>query len=59
MKLQGPALYRSYLKVPATLELLLALTGIFVLYHHVSPPTKKLEVSTLLDEELQDPDSSS
>ena len=58
MKLQGSALYRSYLKIPATLQLLLALVGLCVLYHHM-PPSNNARQSgngALLDEELQDPE---
>lgn len=56
MKLQGSALYRSYLKLPATLQLLLALTGLLVLYHHAPPATRRSMDSGLLDEELAEPE---
>lgn len=56
MKLQGSALYRSYLKIPATLQLLLALTGLFVLYHHApSAAARKTDddTTTLLEDALR------
>jgi hypothetical protein len=57
--LQGSALFRSYLRIPASLQLLVAFTGLVVLYHHVPGPTGKASVSSdggLLEEELEDPE---
>lgn len=39
--LQGAGLFSDYLKIPASLVLLLAFTGIFVLYHHMPGPQVK------------------
>ncbi len=50
---------RSYLRIPASLQLLVAFTGLVVLYHHVPGPSGKASVVAdggLLDEELEDPE---
>ena len=50
---------RSYLRIPASLQLLVAFTGLVVLYHHAPGPTGKAGVSSdngLLEDELADPE---
>ena len=50
---------RSYLRIPASLQLLVAFTGLVVLYHHAPGPAGKAGVSsdnTLLEDELADPE---
>jgi hypothetical protein len=54
--LPGSALYNSYLKIPASLQLLVAFTGLFVLYHHAPGPAGKVPDNALLEEELEDPE---
>ena len=50
--LSGAALFTDYLKIPAALQLLLAFTGLLVLYHHVpNPPTKEVNDGAVLLEE--------
>jgi len=57
--LQGSALFRSYLRIPASLQLLIAFTGLVVLYHHAPGPTVKGEAAGdngLLEGEVEDPE---
>ena len=57
-KWQGAALFTDNLKIPAALLLLIAFTGILVLYHHVPPPMTKGSNNdrVLLEEEVADPE---
>jgi len=52
-------LFRSYLRIPASLQLLIAFTGLVVLYHHAPGPTVKGEAAGdngLLEGEVEDPE---
>ena len=56
--MKKPMLYSSNFRIPATIVLLLALTGIFVLYHHAPPAgaaRKPEDDGGLLEDELRDP----
>lgn len=53
-KLAGPGLYSGALRLPATIEIFLALVGMAVLYHHVPGPSTRRETDTLLPDVLQD-----
>lgn len=53
-KLSGPTLYTDFLKIPAALLLLIAFTGLLVLYHHVPAPANKEsnDSSILLEDDI-------
>ncbi len=53
-KLSGAGLYSGYVRLPAAIEVFLALTGMLVLFHHVPGPAGRRADDALLADVLPD-----
>ena len=51
-KLSGAGLYSGYVRLPAAIEIFLALTGMLVLYHHVPGSAARRTDDSLLADVL-------
>ena len=52
-KLAGAGLYTGYVRLPAAIEVFLALTGMLVLYHHVPGSASRRTDDSLLPDVMQ------